>query len=203
MKNIFLIKASYLRWLSFASLLLALSACSLLPKLSDSQQLDSLQHWQVRGKLSVNNGQDAITGYLSWQQKQGHYDLFISGPLGQGATRLQGDANSASLTLANKPTVTASSARALMQKYMGWNFPVQDLQYWVKGQPSPSAKYQAKYDQVGLLSELLQHGWRIEFSRYSNQQGFWLPARIKLTHKDPTGRAFKFIFASKEWTIYD
>ena len=179
-----------------------LSGCSLLPS-NNPDELDQLNHWQVRGKLSVSNGKEAITGYLSWDQKYQDYDLFISGPLGQGSTRLTGDNKKASLTLPNKPAVTASSARQLMKQYMGWDFPVEDLKYWVKAQPSPTAAFKEKRDGSGLLNTLEQYGWDITYSRYSRQGTHWLPGRIKLVRTDEQGRYFKFIFATKEWTIYD
>lgn len=184
-------------------LLTLLSGCSsLLPKPDSSQQglqssLDRLQQWQVRGKLSVTSPDDSVTGYLTWEQDKQRYDLFISGPFGSGASRLQGNARQAELTLPgwDKPQ-RARTPEQLMQTHMGWNFPVTDIRYWVKGQPSPNAASTSEYDESGLLSHLQQHGWDIHFSRYRQQGEYWLPGLIKIS-----GHNFRFVFSIKEWTV--
>lgn len=189
------------RLILLAAAVLLLPACSLLtPKGGQAtlqHQLSQLESWQVRGKLSVTSPDDSVTGYLTWDQNQQQYDLFISGPFGSGASRLTGDRQQASLTLPgwDKPE-TATSPEQLMLAHMGWNFPVSDIHYWVKGQPSPGNQAQAEYDEHGLLAHLQQHGWDIRYSRYQQQNGYWLPGLIKIS-----GYNFRFVFSIKEWTL--
>lgn len=181
---------------------LTLSGCSLLSLQQDGQelevQLNKIQNWQARGKLSVVTPEDAVTGYLTWQQNHQDFDLFISGPFGQGSSRLVGNHNKASLTLPGKDPVHAPSADYLMAQYVGWTFPVLDIRYWVKGQPSPNSPYTESRNNMGLLDNLKQHGWDVEFSRYQIAGDTWLPSRIKII-----GHEFKFIFVIKEWIIND
>ena len=163
-------------------------------------QLDEIHSWQVRGKLSVVSPQDSVTGYLTWTQQHSEYDLFIAGPFGSGASRLSGDDQQASLTLPgwDNPQ-TAPSAERLMLQYMGWNFPVSDIRYWVKGQLSPGLKNNqnaVEYGDDGLLKTLHQHGWQVSYSRYTNEGGYWLPGLIKIR-----GHDFRFTFAIKQWTV--
>lgn len=192
-----------MKFIAFSILLLvqlAVSGCSLmglqLEEHVREKQLNQIQNWQVRGKLSVVTNDDAATGYLTWQQDSEDFDLFLSGPLGQGASRLVGKNGKASLTLPNKDPVYAPSAEYLMQRYLGWQFPVMDIRYWVKGQVSPNSQSTEVRDSLGLLESLQQHGWQVQFSRYQRQGDVWLPGRIKMI-----GHDFKFIFAIKEWTI--
>jgi len=179
---------------------MSLSSCSIFNLQQDSQQLqkrlNQIQQWQVRGKLSVVSPDDAVTGYLTWQQDKEDFDLFLSGPFGQGSSRLVGNNGQATLTLPNQEPVNAPSAEYLMARYLGWQFPVLDLRYWVKGQASPHSDFTEVRDALGLLESLQQHGWQVEFSRYQSQSGTWLPGRVKIT-----GHDFKFIFAIKEWSI--
>jgi outer membrane lipoprotein LolB len=179
---------------------MSLTGCSIFDLQQDSQilekQLNTLQQWQVRGKLSVVSPNDAVTGYLTWQQDKEDFDLFLSGPFGQGASRLVGNNSQATLTLPNQDPVNGLSAEYLMARYLGWSFPVLDLRYWVKGQPSPHTKFTEVRNTLGLLESLQQHGWKVEFSRYQRQAGTWLPGRVKIIGND-----FKFIFAIKEWFI--
>jgi outer membrane lipoprotein LolB len=192
-------KASYYGLILFIGM--SLTGCSIFDLQQDSQilekQLNTLQQWQVRGKLSVVSPNEAVTGYLTWQQDKEDFDLFLSGPFGQGSSRLVGNNNQATLTLPNQDPVNAPSAEYLMARYLGWNFPVLDLRYWVKGQPSPHTTFTEVRNTLGLLESLQQHGWKVEFSRYQRQGDTWLPGRVKIIGND-----FKFIFAIKEWSIY-
>jgi outer membrane lipoprotein LolB len=178
----------------------SLSGCSLYSLQQDSQQLqiqlNQIQQWQVRGKLSVVSPDNAVTGYLTWQQNKQEFDLFLSGPFGQGSSRLVGNSSQATLTLPNQEPVKAPSAEYLMARYLGWQFPVSNIRYWVKGQASPHSNFTEVRNNLGLLESLQQHGWQVEFSRYQRQVGTWLPGRVKIT-----GYNFKFIFAIKEWAI--
>ena len=162
-------------------------------------RLSQLDHWQVRGKMSVRTPDDGATGYLDWQQNDREFDIYIAGPLGQGATRLSGDKASAQLTLPgwDEPR-SADSPEELMLLYMGWNFPVSDIRYWVKGQPSPRGDAETQYDDTGLLSQMNQYGWEIRYSRYSQQNGYWVPGLVKVSGYD-----FRFTFSIREWTLYD
>jgi outer membrane lipoprotein LolB len=178
------------------ALSMLLSACSLFQIKQDDQGLNTLNEFQVKGKLSVRNAEESVTGYLTWDQDGDAFDLFISGPFGQGTTQLEGDSHRATLALPGKPPVSAASASDLMQAYLGWQFPVLDLRYWVKGQASPEAPFEAQHNEQGLMTQLKQYGWNIDFSRYSQHSGLWLPGRIKIT-----GRDYKFIFVIKRWTL--
>ena len=178
-----------------------LASCSLLPSSSTEQQsqLDRIQHFEVRGKISVRSPDDSVTGYLRWEQDHQQYDLFITGPLGQGSSRLYGDQSHASLTLPDQQeSLTAASAEQLMAEQMGWYIPVQGIRYWIKGQPSPSSESQAEYDEYGMLASLRQDGWSITFKRYQQYQGSWLPGLIKLKGYD-----YQLTVAINDWTLYD
>lgn len=179
---------------------LNLNGCSLIELQQDSQaleqQLNQIQKWQARGKLSVSTPEDSVTGYLTWQQNNDQFDLFLSGPFGQGSSRLVGNDHSASLTLPGKDPVNAPSAESLMTHYLGWDFPVLDIRYWIKGQASPTSKHTEVRGSLGFLEQLHQHDWDVQLSKYQRVSETWLPGRIKIT-----GHGFKFIFVIKEWTI--
>lgn len=190
--------------LGLALLLLSfLSGCaSMYPQGSSKelqQQLNQLENWQVRGKLSVVSPESSNTGYLTWKQRQQAYDLYIAGPFGAGSSRLQGDGQQASLLIPGwKEPQYAASAEELMLIHTGWNFPVSQIRYWVKGQAIPGSKAKAHFNDNGLLDSLEQHGWTIRYSRYQQHNGYWLPSLIRIN-----GHDFRFTFAIKEWTLHD
>lgn len=179
---------------------MSLQGCSIFNLQQDSSalkiQLDKIQSWQVRGKLSIVDKQQAVTGYLTWSQEYDEYDLFLSGPFGQGSSHLIGNSQYASLSVGGKDAVLADTAEQLMQQHLGWQFPVLDLRYWVKGQASPNSAATEVRNSIGLLESLQQHGWQVHFSRYQYRGNTWLPGRIKIS-----GHQLKFTFVIKEWTI--
>ena len=193
----------FTKHLLWITALLLVYGCSILQPQGGQQtiqdQLTSLKHWQVRGKMSVTTPEDSVTGYMDWKQKHDKYDLYIAGPLGQGSTRIKGNKNKAELTLPGwKSPQSAVSAESLMKQHLGWSFPISDVQFWVKGQPSPNASFTAIYDEHGLLKTLTQYGWTIEYKRFSPQKNYWLPGLVKVQ-----GRDLRFVFSIKEWTLYD
>ena len=198
-----LMTVQHLKFSVIVLLLSFLSGCaSLMPQGTSKefqQQLSKLNHWQARGKLSVISPDSSNTGYLTWKQDHQAYDLYIAGPFGAGASRLEGNQHQANLLLPGwKEPQHAASAEELMLIHTGWNFPVSQIRYWVKGQPIPKSKAKTQFNNSGLLETLEQHGWTIRYSRYKEQNGYWLPSLIRISGYD-----FRFTFAIKEWTLYD
>ncbi|WP_221799174.1 lipoprotein insertase outer membrane protein LolB [Oceanobacter mangrovi] len=188
-----------IRALAIAALALFASACALLPGADQPQQLQQLSSWQVQGKLSVRNSSDSVTGYMTWKQDGDRYNLFVSGPLGQGSSRLSGDRQHASLTLPDQDTpMQAANAEQLLYEQLGWSIPVAGLPYWIKGMAAPDSQAAEQRDNYGLLAELQQDGWTISYKRYQQYQGVWLPGLIKLTGYD-----YKLTLAINDWTLYD
>ncbi|MOA47066.1 Outer-membrane lipoprotein LolB precursor [compost metagenome] len=63
---------------------------------------------------------------------------------------------------------------------MGWKLPVSHLTWWVRGLPAPDSKSRLTLDADSRLSNLEQDDWQIEYLSYAQQNGYWLPERIKL-----------------------
>lgn len=168
-----------------------LTSCSLLqiaPLDTRIQSLNAQTHWQVLGKISLRNAQESVTGLMNWQQSGDEFNVVISGPFGQGTTRLKGSETFAELYLPNQEAVYRSdSAEQLMVEMIGWSFPVNHLTYWVKGIPAPAPSEAMAQDELGLITGFKQHGWRIELKRYfRSDDNQWLPGLIKLKGYDQT-----------------
>ena len=185
--------------LAMAFSTLMLSACSSLLKTDGPDHLDSLKHWDIAGKISIKTPQDAATGFLSWNQDVHKYQIFITGPLGQGSTKINGSKSKTELLLPgwDSPAV-AESPELLMSQYLGWNFPIQDIHYWIKGQLAPGSDFTIKTDDYGMTESLSQHGWKIDYSRFQQYGDYWLPGRVKISGYD-----HRFILAISKWTVYD
>ncbi|MBE0506624.1 MAG: outer membrane lipoprotein LolB [Marinospirillum sp.] len=157
----------------FLLMLFLLGGCSsqpLAPPPPEAQQANShLWHWQIQGRIALNDGSNSHSATLDWQQQGYHYQLQIFGPLGQGSARLDGQPFRVSLTTSDGEVLMASSPEQLLQQGLGWNFPLSDLIYWVRGIPAPGVAIQISDNQ------LEQNGWLVEWRRYTLVNGHQLP----------------------------
>ena len=144
------------------------------------QQMTALDGWQIDGKIGIRAPKDSGIGTLFWLQRQDYYDIRLSGPLGRGAARLTGRPGDVSLEVANQGRYSAASPETLLEEQMGWKLPVSNLAWWVRGLPAPSSKSRLTLDADSRLASLEQDGWQVQYSAYTQQNGYWLPERIKL-----------------------
>lgn len=150
----------------------------------NKQQLTALDGWQIDGKIGIRAPKDSGSGTLFWLQRQDYYDIRLSGPLGRGAARLTGRPGKVSLEVANQGRYEAQSPEALLEEQLGWKLPVSNLAWWVRGLPAPESKSRLNLDADSRLASLEQDGWNVEYLAYTEQNGYWLPERIKLHGTD-------------------
>jgi outer membrane lipoprotein LolB len=148
------------------------------------QRISLVDAWQINGKVGIRAPQDSGSGTLFWLQRQDYFDIRLSGPLGRGAARLTGRPGDIQLEVANQGRYQAESAEQLLREQLGLNLPVSHLFWWIRGLPSPDSKSRLNLDSQSHLAQLHQDGWHVEFLSYAEQNGFWLPERIKLSGFD-------------------
>lgn len=146
--------------------------------------LEPVREWVLQGKLGVRSPAESGSGTLYWLQQQGHYDIRLSGPLGRGATRIQGGPAGVTLEIAGQPSSHAISAEELLEQQIGWRLPVDNLLWWVRGLPAPGSPSRLQLNPDSLLARLAQAGWIIEYSRYQDIDGKRLPQRLQLSGHD-------------------
>lgn len=182
------------RLILLAVLALPLAACSLAPV---SERDVRLEHWQppdwsawrLTGRISVHYGEEGWHAGLVWRHSPETFDLRLQGPLGQGALLLQGDGDSVELRDASGQRDRAGDAETLMQQHLGWELPVSGLRYWVRGEAQPGPPAQWQRDAEGKPEQLIQSGWRIDYSRYRAAPGGGsLPGRVDFQRPDLQAR---------------
>jgi outer membrane lipoprotein LolB len=130
-------------------------------------QVQALDAWVAVGKLGIKVPNDGGSASLRWQHQANEYQIDLNGPFGSGKLTIVGTAKSVSLTEAGKPPETAKSAEDLIRKSTGWNIPVTQLAFWVRGLPDPKTKItHFTPNSQGLLGELEQLGWKITYGEY-------------------------------------
>jgi outer membrane lipoprotein LolB len=175
-----------------------LSACASRapqPETRDSEQLHEQrmarllgwQGWSLTGRLGVNRGDEGGSGRLDWTVREDTSRLAFRGTLGQGAWRLDVTPDLARLELKDGTVREAPSVEGLVLDQTGWNAPVTALGWWVRGLvwPDGPAPTDRQLNEDGTLAILEQAGWRIDWTRYTeNDESLLLPSRLQLTRAD-------------------
>ena len=157
-------------------------------------RISQFDAWDINGKLAVRSPAQSGSGVLFWLQRQDYFDIRVTGPLGQGATRLTGRPGQIRLTTPQHD-LQAASAEALMQEQLGWNLPVSNLLWWVRGLPAPGSRHTLQLNDDSLAARLEQTGWQLEYSRYQSlPDGSRLPERILLN-----GPHLQLTLVVKQW----
>jgi outer membrane lipoprotein LolB len=147
--------------------------------------LEEIEHWEIQGKFSVKQPEQAVSANLSWRQSSPErYEIALTGPLGQGSVLLSGYPDKVIFKDAHGDTETAYNAELLLYHHTGWSLPIESLYYWTRGLPDPHYEYQYVLNEQGLLSQLKQHGWIVAYDSYQQYDGYSVPRKITLNYPD-------------------
>lgn len=145
-------------------------------------RLSQFNHWQLSGKLAVRQPSDSGTAIINhWIQDGEAYDLALSSSfMGMGSTRLKGVPGFIELTLPNGETYRSGEPDALVEAATGWQLPLDELVWWVRGLPAPGGDFRLLFDGTGNLAMIRQAGWEIRYDRWRPFLTDYppLPARI-------------------------
>lgn len=146
-------------------------------------QLKRIHRWRLSGRFGAKTEEEAWNGSIIWNQDQDRYTIRLTGPLSQGSIELSGEEGFAQLRLSENDVFIDSDAERLLERHTGMQLPVQGLQYWIRGLPSPrTRKHKVVVSEQGHLVELEENHWKVDFRRYEDFQGTTLPTKIFLQH---------------------
>ena len=166
----------------------------------DSRQylLGQLDEWAFNGRIGVAAGDDGFSGSLRWTQDGDDFEATVSGPLGVGTVRLEGDGTRVRLVDKDgQRTVLGDAERDLYLRY-GWTIPVRSLRYWVLGIPDPALPAETVLGSDGQLEHLVQGGWRVDITRYGEGGGQPMPTRLKAASEQASVK-----LAIHKWSFFD
>jgi len=158
--------------------------------------LGSIDEWQLRGKISLDDGDQGGSGKLQWIVSPDNSTIDFHGAMGRGAWHLDISSGGAVLTQAGGNVYQAAGVDALVRQQMGWPVPVEALKWWVRGLAAPGPVKDKQLDAQGLLISLTQFGWKINFSRYSATGGVAMPARL-----DAKRESYRVKLAISRWQV--
>ena len=143
------------------------------------QSSATMTDWRISGKVGLRGTDFAESAYLNWQQCGDDYTITLSGPLGQGAARIQRANQRVVLTLDNR-RLEGDSAEQLLQDEFGWALPVQELYYWSRGLPAPGSRYHINKEG----NSFSQSGWQLLYPKVTTSGSYTLPTRVVAMQPD-------------------
>ena len=174
--------------LSLFSLLLLLGGCAALPPRTPDEtahawatrqlRLAPLTNWELRGRIALRSRDEGMQASLHWVRERERQRISLVGPLGSGQVRLTQDASGAELRDTEKNVRRAPTVRQLLVETTGWDVPLDDMDWWVRGLPAPGAKAEQELDEDGRLKTLTQFGWEVEFLEYGRYGAYELPSKL-------------------------
>lgn len=148
------------------------------------QALSNIVDWDLNALIAIraNATREAGSANMSWKQSKQDYNILLYGPLGSNAVKLTGGQGQVTLETADGKKLTAKTPEALLQQQSGWDLPVSNLYYWIRGLPVPTIPAEKQWDAQNHLSELIQQGWVITYLRYKTVGQIDVPDKMILAN---------------------
>ena len=144
-------------------------------------QLQSLEHFALRGRVAVAAGGEGFNASLRWTQDGARSQVTLEGPLGVGGAQLTASGDDLTVITSRGERIESAAAHAALAARLGFDPPLPALRYWVLGVPDPAQPASEALDPAQQrLSALTQDGWHVEYQSYGFAGGEALPARLTL-----------------------
>jgi len=172
---------------------LILGACTSLKQAEGPEQklfsdriavLSQLQDWSLSGRMAVKHTDGGGQGSLNWSQSGDTTDIVLSGPLGIGTMNIhwvpeEVVVNGSNLDIEHRYS-GEDAATEFLTSQLGWEFPAKSIRYWLLGIPDPAFAYDTTYSDTGELVSITQLDWEVRYSRFTEQEGYLLPAKMEV-----------------------
>ncbi len=150
---------------------------------SHQQRLQTLNKWQLNGRVAVYNDHENWLIKVRWDQNLDKYQLHFYTPSGQGVAKLVGMSQQVEMFTAENQHYVAQHPDALVAQTFNINLPVTGLRFWIRGMPTPDVPIDNYYlNKQGYLTQLEQDGWKINFQTYAKSSNWFLPKKLLLTN---------------------
>lgn len=193
------------RLISTFLLPLMLAACATSPRMDAPinddwaqrmEVLEAMTLWEFTGRIGVRDDRESHSSRIRWQQRGDDYIINLWGTLNAGATEITGEPGRVVLQQEGKDPLIADTPEQLVYEQLGYELPVAQLSYWIKGIPAPGASSETAFDIDNRLISLQQSGWQVEYLGYTNYETESLPTRIRI-QKSP----LRLDFVRLDWTL--
>ncbi len=128
---------------------------------------DSNSSWVLQAKIGYRDATKSSQAQLIWRQYKLNYETKVFAITGEIA-RINKQEEIFKLKVRGKEIIDPSDLTASIEKESGFYIPLEQLEYWMKGEPYPHSNYRAGFNEDKLLVSLDQNQWHITYSEYED-----------------------------------
>ena len=170
-------------WLSLLIIMFLLASCATLPpsatkgvkggKGGAAQKIfpaiiqDSNSSWVLQAKIGYRDATKSSQAQLIWRQYKLNYETKVFAITGEIA-KINKQEEIFTLRIRGKEIIDPADLTASIEKESGFYIPLEQLEYWMKGEPYPHSNYRAGFNEDKLLVSLDQNQWYITYSEYED-----------------------------------
>ena len=174
-----------------------LSACAAVPPSVITVDPARVSAFELNGRVNVRVEQAAYPGRIRWQHAPGADDVWLYSPVGAAVAHLRQDQHGALLVRPDGKQYKADDVEALAREVLGWDLPLQGLQYWVRGLPWPALDaHDEQRDESGRPTLITQDGWRVAYLDWTPAGVSGLPSKLDLS-----GESLRLRLVVDEWKV--
>jgi outer membrane lipoprotein LolB len=144
------------------------------------QVLEGISSWEFTGSINVRDTNDSHSSRIRWRQNDDVYRINLWGTFNVGATQIDGRPGEVIISQQGQDPVVTTSPEELLYQELGYELPVAELNYWIKGIPAPGPRSDMLFGYNNQLMQFFQAGWQIDYMAYTNFGTETLPTRIRM-----------------------
>jgi len=145
---------------------------------SRREQLRALDRFALAGRVAVAAGEQGFSAGLRWQQRGERAAIVLEGPFGVGALAIDIDGDALRVTTGRGDRYEGAAARAALEQQLGFELPLAELRYWVRGLPASADAEQSVDAGMPRLLQLREQGWQIDYAEYQAAPFDYQPRRL-------------------------
>lgn len=142
--------------------------------------LESLSEWEFTGSINVRDANEAHSSRIRWRQINELYRINLWGTFNIGATEINGRPGEVRIEQEGEDPIITETPEQLLYDRIGYELPVTELNFWIKGIPAPGASEELSFADNQQLLGFVQAGWRVDYLGYTNFGQETLPTRIRV-----------------------
>lgn len=192
------------RWLRFAALAAlacaVVVACAPMPvrhagtaeqlaAQAARERLLGTQHdWSLHARFAASDGRHGGSGSLDWRQSGQQFQFILRAPITGKTVQLDGGPDGAVLTGLGKAPLAGRDADTVLNQEFGWDIPVADLAWWIRGLRAPGDPAVLTFGTNGLPATLDQDGWHVDYRDWYAERTPPLPRKVYASREPYTVR---------------
>jgi outer membrane lipoprotein LolB len=147
------------------------AVCAALPAAAQTAA-EKMRFFSMSGKIDVIDGtRGEYHGKIKWVRYGEEQDILMMAPTGKTLAMLTQKNGGFELMTSEGHFLQSGSSEELLQKALGYQFPLNGLDYWVQGTASPNSAFQSKPNTQGQFDSITQDGWNIRYGDYFKPTG--------------------------------